>query len=1028
MTINRTKSILYFLFIFFVNSLFSQNHIVKGLVTDAADGQSIIGASIMIKGTSKGTVSDFNGNFQLDIGKVENAILTFSYIGYSSIDIEVGNQSIIDVQLKMEAVQLDEAIITAFGMKKDKKTINSAIQEIKSEEIINSREENIVNAIGGGKIAGVNVINSSGSPGASSQILIRGANSVSDAVNNQPLFVVDGIPIDNSASFNGGNRAMDINPNDVESITILKGPSAAALYGLEAANGAIIITTKSGKDGVTKIDFSTSIAAESAVRLPSRQQSYKQGFRGIYDPESRSSWGPLFTSNDQIFDNIGNFLKTGLKQKYDLSLSTGTKKANVYISSNYLTQEGIFPGENYKRYGVLLKGTAQLNDRISVNISSNLIRSSNRRGGLGRMYNVYNWPINDDMSQYYHPNGEKRWLIPRAEGYEWNNPENPNWMAENNPINDNVNHTLTMGSVTYNITNKLKATYRLGADITNQFYKSIISPESAGSLENFQGKITEKDRSFIKTNSTFLLNYDTKFSNGIGISALIGNDIKDVNSKLTIIYGKKYRNPDLDNINNLENIKATQYLTRKRLVGAFADIKIDYKSIFFLGLTGRNDWSSTLPKSNNSFFYPSVSFGVDLSRFLTSDDIISYAKLRGNWAQVGKDAPAHRLTAVLEPSYTIGGGFKYDYYAGNPNLKPETTDSWEIGTDLRFFKGKTRIDFTYYSMKSIDQIIQSRISPASGWVILVFNSGSIENKGIELILSQQVIDNSDLKWKISSNISRNVSKLKELPSFVSKYPVTYGQLLNEVRPSSVLGYPLMAIEGTQYLRNDKGELVLDEYGYPRIGTYIKDNDGNYVYDKEGMIKVDRQSVYLGNREPEYIIGLTNDFSYKNLSLSFLFDFRVGGDVLNLTKAFMLSKGTDGSLDEHRNQSTVFNGVIETGDGNFEKNDKRIILNQSFYSSFYLKAGENFVEDASWTRLRYVTLNYNIPKGLAQKLHLKNLNLAITGRNLFLWTKYSGGDPETNYFGSGLGGTGTVGLDYFNVPATRAIEITLKSSF
>ncbi len=410
------------------------------------------------------------------------------------------------------------------------------------------------------------------------------------------------------------------------------------------------------------------------------------------------------------------------------------------------------------------------------------------------------------------------------------------------------------------------------------------------------------------------------------------------------------------------------------------------------------------------------------------EDIISYAKIRGNWAQVGKDAPPQRLTSVLEPSYTIGGGFKYDYYAGNPNLKPETTESWEIGTDLRFFNGKTRIDFTYYSMRSIDQIIQSRISPASGWVILVFNSGSIENKGIELIFSQKIIDNNNFNWKLSSNLSRNNSKLKELPSFVSKYPVTYGQLLNEARPSSVLGHPLMAIEGTQYLRNDNGDMVIDEDGYPRIGTYLKDNEGNYVYDNDGMIKVDGQSVFLGNREPKYLIGITNDINYKNLSLSFMFDIRVGGDVLNLTKAFMLSRGTDGSLDEHRNQSTVFNGVVEMGDGQFENNESKIILDQSFYNSAYLHAGENFVEDASWTRLRYVTLNYQIPTSISKKMRIKNLSLSVTGRNLFLWTKYSGGDPETNYYGSGLGGTGTAGLDYFNVPATRGIDLTLKSTF
>ncbi|MGK7391371.1 MAG: SusC/RagA family TonB-linked outer membrane protein [Candidatus Cyclobacteriaceae bacterium M2_1C_046] len=1010
----------------FGNTLTAQ-HIVSGSILSSENDEPLVGASVMLKGTTRGTITDVNGNYRLEIANedLQNIRLIFSYIGFTTKEVPINNRNVIDVKLDVDATQLTEVVVTAFGVATEKKAINYSVQEVKSAELVESNQDNLVNALQG-KVAGVQITNSSGSPGASSHILIRGANSVNETTSNQPLFVVDGIPISNSASFGGANRAMDINPNDIESITVLKGGAAAALYGLEAGNGAIVITTKRGRAGVTSVNFSSSVSVDQAFRTSPRQMIYKQGNSGVFDPETTNSWGPLVTTNEEVYDNVDNFLEAGLRQKYDLSLSSATDKLSGYMSANYLNHDGIFPGENLRRYGLLLKGTNKISDKVEVNTSLNLVNSNNVRTGFGTMYNIYRWPINDDMSQYLNPDGSKRWLIDREPDRLWNNPENPYWRAENNPITDDVNRIISLTSFSWNIIEPLTFTYRLGGDFTNQHYKSIARPGSAGSAEAFSGRITEIERSSNLITSTALLGYDKRITEKISVNAMVGQNIQLDNGRNTYISGSGYRNTLLDNINNLQTIEVNQNVSRRRIAGVFGDIKLDYDGVFYLGVTARNDWSSTLAKDNNSFFYPSVSGGIIFSEFLKNQSFLSYGKIRGSWAQIGKDAPAHRTTAVLENYNAINGGFKYDYYAGNPNIAPEITTTWEVGADLRFLNGRFRLDMSYYNMITEDAIIQSRISPSSGWIQLVFNSGSIQNKGIEIVADAQLVNTGDLSWNLLANISGNRSTLIELPEFVSKLPVTSGQLISAAIPSSLVGEPLLALEGTVYLYNEFGQLVVDENGYPRIGRYATDEDGNFILNSDGTRVIDGTRAYLGNREPKAIIGITNSVNYKKFNISFLVDIRIGGDVLNAANATMIANGSSGYLEEHRNRSTVFTGVVEQ-EGGFVENTNEVVLDQGFFNN-YASVGTNFVEDASWTRLRYLTIGYILPENWANKIGMKDLMVSATGRNLALWTKYSGGDPETNYAGAGLGGVGTVGLDYFNVPAVQGVDITLRANF
>ncbi|MBV6646502.1 MAG: SusC/RagA family TonB-linked outer membrane protein [Cyclobacteriaceae bacterium] len=1022
-----THSLFFLLtYLWVIGTLRAQSDVVSGKVLAEGEDEGMVGVTVVVEGTSQGAVTDIDGNYSIDISGIQDPVLIFSFIGYLEIQEPVRNRSVVDVTMKADIKELSEIVVTAFGVESEVKKINYAVQNVEGEQLQEANQSNLVNALTG-KIAGVQITNSSGSAGASSTILIRGANSVDESLDNQPLFVVDGMPVDNSSAFGGGNRAMDINMDDVESISVLKGPSAAALYGIDAANGAVIITTKSGKSGAVNVDFGSTFSINQPARRPDRQESYKQGNSGIFDPESRSSWGPAFIRSDEKYDNIDNFIQNGIVQNYSVAVSGGSEKNTFYISGNYLDQTGIFPEEEYKRYGVLLKGSNKIRENLSINGSANLIHTDNIRSPVGSMFNVYRWPLNDNMAAYQNPDGSKRWLIDRAPGNEWNNPENPFWRAKNNTRTDDIDRLIGMVAANWTVFDRFKLTYRLGTDLTNQFYKSITSPESAGSAAAYQGRISESDRYVQKTTSTFLASWDRTFGGGINFSILAGNNIQIDEGRVTTVLGEVYRNPDLDNINNMERSEVTQSLSRRRIIGVFGEAKLDYKGIFNVGLTGRNDWSSTLPKSNNSFFYPSVSAGFVLSELLPTSRILEFAKLRASWATVGKDAPAHRLFPVLEAHQVIGGGFKYDFFAGNPNLKPEQTESWELGGDFRLLGGKTRVDVSYYNLKTIDAILRSRVSPASGWIILYFNAGSVENKGWEIFVESQLLTLPKFSWVASANISANNSRLIDLPSFVSAYPVTSGQVVSNAEPSSLINTPLFGVAGTKYLRNENGDIVVDENGFPRQGRYIKDEEGNYVIGEDGLRAVDFSHTFIGDREPDALIGLTNTLKYNSLSLSFLVDFRIGGDVINATKASMMGNGTAGELDDYRNRRIVFDGVVEQGSGEFVDNTEEVILGQSYFSNF-AGIGENVVEDATWTRLRYVTLSYDLPQAIAGRLGLKRLSVAATGRNLLLLTKYSGGDPETNYQGAGVGGSGTLGLDYFNVPAVKGFDFSLKASF
>ncbi|MEH0158199.1 SusC/RagA family TonB-linked outer membrane protein [Limibacter armeniacum] len=993
----------------------AQERSISGVIKDASDGSPVIGANVLIKGTTKGTITDFDGKFKLNVPS-GTQVLTVTFVGYKQQEVQLGNKSIIEVFMELDAEQLEEVVVTAFGVKQEKKSLNYAVQEVNAAELAESQQSNMVNALQG-KVAGVQITSSGGMPGASSQILIRGANSLSG--NNQPLFVIDGIPVDNSSNDGGVNRAADINSADIESMTILKGPAAAALYGMDGANGAIIITTKSGKAGKTMVSFNSTVAIDQVGKLPEQQNMFTRGSSGLVNSGTTYMWGPMLRPDEMTYNNADAFFKTGVTYNNNISVSGGNEKTNFYLSANHIAQEGIVPETDYAKTSVLLKGSNKIRDNLTVGGSVNYILTDNTRGDIGYsggwLQSLMVWPTTDDMSVYQLPNGEKRWLYPSLVDLEKmvaNQSDNPFWRSYNNPVEDQTSRIIANANLNWKPIDNLSVTYRLGRDEYSYEYARTISYLSSSYM---RGQMERKMLQRSITTSTLTAQYEQKFAQDFRLNVLVGHNLELYKSNSSRMQASNFINPELASINNtnIEDQVAEQGIRRRNRMGVFGDLKLDYKGIAYLGATARNDWSSTLPEANRSFFYPAVSAGFVFGELIPDNPILTYGKVHASYAEVGKDAPIQMLYPRLNNYAGVGGGFINYHTAGNPNLKPERTRSKEIGFDMAFLNGRVRLEGAYYDQTSVDQIITARISPVTGYIIQTFNGGTVQNTGYELMLDATVFEQRDFSWNSNVNFSTSESQLIDLPSFVSEFPVSQAQVMGTAAiGSSIREEPLFGVSGTDYMRAEDGRVMINEDGYPIVDTEKRN---------------------IGDRMPKYLIGWTNTFKYKDVSLSFLWDFRVGGDIMNATRYSMLAYGQDKMLEEYRREGFVFDGVMVTErdeEGNpvsFEENTKEVVLNQEFFND-YRTVGTNFMEEVNWARLRYVTLTYNLPKQWLSKVGVKNVQLTATGRNLLLFTNYSGGDPEVNSTGSGTGGVGTMGIDYYPVPLTKGLTFGLNAKF
>ncbi len=979
---------------------------IRGEVRDIS-GEPIPGVNVFEKGTMNGTVTSVDGIYVIEAAP--NATLVFSFVGFQTLEVPVNNQPTHDVVLNEDVVGLEEVVVTAMGIRSEKRRLNFAVQSVDSEDLNEGRQTNFVDALQG-KIAGVEVSGTGGSPSAGSQILIRGISSINPAQNNEPIFILNGMHISGGAS-----KAAEINPNDIENITVLKGAAAAALYGQEASNGAIIITTKTGKAGEIRVEASGTVQVDQPYRIPEIQQMYLRGSYGVYREQSMGGWGPLAPEGTFVYNNPRNFLQSGLYQKYDVSVSGGSERFNSYTSGNYVRHEGIVPSDYLERYGVLFKSQYTVSDKVTVDLMANIV-SRNSRGGAG-LSSAYQWPIDDDVTNYKNPDGTIRFLYIDTNN-RYNSPVSPLWSRYEDSSRYDSNRSLLQGSVTWNVIKNLNLTGRLSYDLTESESKSTVTPRwslppgqtpTSEDLD-YLGSFFYSDGRSSVVNGGLLATYSRDLTDNLLLELLAGADIKSSEGRSAGMGGRQFIVPEFYSINNLADIRReniTMNRSNKNMYGYYGEVKLDYKGIIQVSGTGRNDHSSTLPVENRSYFYPSFSTGIVFTElFSLPDKIISFGKIRGNWAKVGKDAPLYRLNNWYKSMPHPDNGYGVDpTRSSNPHLEPEMTTSWEVGADLRLFNNRTRLDIALFATAVSNQIVDVRVSPASGNILQTRNEGDIKNEGFEISWDQTLVNSRDFRWNMITNFGRSKGTVESLPDQLVEVYHYAGQV-GDIRPTAYLHGSTMALSGKDYLRTDDGRIIVDETGHPQLNA--------------------SSSLLIGNREPDFTVGWLNRWQFRSMSLSVMTNFRKGGDVVNGTLRSLMSGGQAKNLEDYRNRQILIDGVVELPDGSYAENTVPVVFDHAFYLNYFAPVGSNFVEDGTLMRIGYVTLTWNADKLIRNK-GIKGLSLSATGRNLLLLTTYSGSDPVVNYTGDS-GGTGTFGIDYLGIPNTRSYSLTVSATF
>lgn len=1051
---------------------------ITGTVTDE-QGEPLIGASVLVEDTQIGTITDIDGQYTLEVPE-DAQQLVFSYTGFRTETVELGASDVIDVTL-VEGVVLDEAVVTAVGLEANRRQLGYSVQNVNADEVVQARETNVVNALNG-KVAGVFINSSSGSPGASSNIRIRGATSINRG--NSPLFVIDGVPIDNSESGNtvGGvdqsNRAIDINPNDIQSITVLKGPAATALYGVRAANGAVIITTKKGAEGKPKITFSANYALDEVNKLPERQSTYAQGrpsdgsfiWRGPHTYEG-FSWGPAISdleySNDPnhpnapgadaffegqyLFDRNGFLVPSGTgdgrpAQAYDpydfwvtgnttdlnLSVQGGTDNARYFFSAGRLASNGIVPNSEWERNSIRVTADADLTDKLNVGLSANYVnsggfriqRGSNLNGimlGLMRTTPTFDngngksgQAAADDPDTYVLPGGAQRSY--RAGVYD-----NPYWTVNKNPFQDNVNRVIGYASVGYEFAPWLSLSYKLGIDhFTDRRNNAFdINPAYAG-FNWSPGSVFQSFNSSTDLNSDLLLQLNTQLSDKFSLSAVVGQNYWQTKSVTQSTSGFTLAAPDFYHISNATDIQGGEGIGQRKLLGVFGTADLNFSDYLFLNLSARNDWSSTLPKGDNDFQSYSASLGFAFTEALglQNSALLPYGKLRVSYGKVGNDAPIYATANYFNSAFSGGdgfiGGISYPAFGvnaferstllGNTQLTPESTTTLEIGGEFKLFRGRVGLDLTYYNSESVDQVIAVNISSTSGFTNITQNAGRITNVGWEAILNISPVRTQNFTWDIDFNFTTYENEVEELAEGIEQI-----FLAGFTSTSAVVeaGQPYSALFGNGFQKDENGNTIIGANGYP-------------IQDPNKRI--------MGDPNPDWFGGIRNTFTLYGVTLSALIDIRQGGDMWCGTCGVIDYFGTSAATGELRNESVVFEGVLEDGTPNTQAvpyADPAAGLGANYWVRYgFGGITEMSLFDTSWIRLRELTLSYALPSSLFNNIPMEGASLTFTGRNLWLSTDYPGIDPETNLTGASNG----IGLDYFNMPNTKSYNLGLRVTF
>ena len=1030
--------LLFVLFVFTgITALFAQTKVITGTVTSAVEGEGAIpGVTVQVKGTTVGTVTDINGKYTLPVP--QNATtLVFTYIGMKKQEVEISGRSEVNAVLESDILGLDEVVVTALGISREKKALGYSVQDVTGDEIAKAKETNVINSLQG-RVSGAQITATSGAVGASSRIVIRGVSSLSG--NNQPLFVVDGIPIDNSNfgdtgtdGVNKGSGAADINPDDIETMTVLKGANASALYGSRASAGVIVVTTKKGKKGEKlTVDLSNSTTFETPLKLPDFQNKYGQGNGGAFSYVDGAgggindgvdeSWGPQldaglmipqFSSVDENGvaqpapwishpNNVKDFFDVGRTVTTSVSLTGGTDKSNFRLSFTNLNQKGMVPNTDFKKNTLSFSASTNPVDKLTFSASGSYIgaKSDNQPG--------YGYNGNNVMQQFSWTGRQVDYKLLKEKQYNADGSIfNWNHNYHNNPymtLYENLNtldrdRLIGNATVSYQFTPWLSAYVRTGGDI---YSNATTERRFVGDMDYPKGNYYEVSRLFREINSDFLVTFDKQFGTDFNFSLNVGGNRMDRRYQSNTGEAPELAIPGVYNVaNSSVTPKVTNYHSLKRINSLYGFGQLGYKNAIFLDYSVRNDWSSTLPEKHNSYIYPAISLSAVLNDLIGFESkTLSFAKLRASWAKVGGDTDPYSLMPTVSFGDGWNAGTKLLNLAvpntlPNADLKPQMNESLEFGADLRFFMDRVRLDVTYYQQKSINQIVSIAVSAASGYTNKMVNAGRIDNKGLEVLLAVTPVKRGDFQWDITLNWSKNQNKVVELAEGIEQF------LLGSYWSLQVLAVP--------------GEAYGVLYGY----DFERDNNNNVIF-YDGLPS-QGPLTSLGNVTPDWIGGVLNEFSWKGLNASFLIDMKRGGDLYSMTTTWGRYAGALEETLIGREGGIVGEGVMPVGDGyatntvvaDCEQFNKATYVSDIAYSSVF---------DASYIKLREIRLGYTFKK--IGNLPIKDLNISAVGRNLaILSTNVPHIDPETA-FSSG----NVQGLEFGQLPSARSIGFSIGCKF
>lgn len=1017
------------LLLFCVFDVSAQTRTITGTVYNE-ENDRFPGVTVTVVGTTNRTSTDANGNFTITASNSD--ALNFTAVGYEQQSVPVGTRSQITVTLNRSVSDLGEVVVTAeFGMKRIGRAVGSSVQQIDGATVSESGRESFISALAG-RVPGLNVTSTSGTPGASTTVVLRNITSISG--NNQPLYVVDGVPMNNSTfdPLNGmagagvdtysvrnmdySSRGNDFNPEDIAEITVLKGAAAAALYGSDASNGAIIITTKKGRPGAGRVTYSNSFKFDQAYGYPKIQTKYGNGYYGTTNYYYQGKYGGLYPEGTKLYDNFAAVLQTGLTNRHNLSVEGGTDRSTIRANFSHLGQEGVIKTTDLDRTSLSLAGQSQVTDWLRFEGSMQYTKASNTkvmRGTDGPLYRAMAWPIVDDMSNYLTEDGV---YMKKPDYYLDGDLLNPLFSLYKNKFFDRSERFLS--NIAVNITPIENTFFRgqIGWDVGMQTFETSRHPYYQANNAGI-GQYNLVQSNFSDPTINILTGYDNEFLDGkFSFSAQLGYHQHENGVTRLATHGSNFIVPDFQSINNTTTLSqvSSQRNTKRRIQALSAQLAFGYNNLAFVTLRARNDWSSTLPKDNNRYFYPSIEGSLILSDFdfIRSIPEISYLKLRGSVAQVGKDAGPLEIDPQLVATELTGGGFKYHFTGPNPNLRPEMTTAYEAGLDFQLFNNRLNGSFTYFGTENADQIVKEfRLSYATGFVLNTMNVGTFKTWGWEAALDGDILrlDNG-LTWNVGVSASHGDSEVVYLPENVSEYYNPYTWNYGNIRNGIMVGHPITTLTGMAYMRNEAGDVLIS----PSTGLPLTDATWSII----------------GNREPLLRFGAHTTLRYKNFRASALFAGRIGATVLNGTKGQMMSAGSSWESVERRESGAhVFNGVLRDGLENTDNPTRNnIAVDFGVYgTTVWGGSNEDWLEtDVHYLRLQELRLSYRIPaSALSWSRIASNMDIFVVGNDLATWTNYSGFDAVGNTVSAAAGGTGGEGMDIWSIPNPRGISFGIS---